>query len=147
MSRPLNFNKVTREWVGANYKPYGKNPKDGCDCFSIAVDLLRKYNADLPNEFDGITENTYYEFWLKNPAKALLKFVDFLESTCKEIKPQIRKAGDFLFLYHTKTGDKTIGIYGGNNKVVLVNDEVGVTVIGLKDFKVLRAFRGYYENL
>lgn len=140
---PIDFNRLTRDWVGSEYKPYGLDPKEGCDCFSITIDFLKRYGIKLPNEYKGVTLEDYYKLWKDDESKAIKIMVDFFKDHTKTIDPRLRKAGDFLLVYNKKEKTKHIVIYGGNNKIIIVNNEVGVNVITLSGYEVLMAFRGY----
>jgi cell wall-associated NlpC family hydrolase len=52
------LNRAAREIIGTSYKPHGRTPEDGMDCYGVAIYLLRAINIDVPDVFYSDTDDT-----------------------------------------------------------------------------------------
>jgi cell wall-associated NlpC family hydrolase len=50
------LNKAAKRLIGSRYKPHGRTPEEGLDCYGVAILLLREIGVDMPDVFYPDTE-------------------------------------------------------------------------------------------
>lgn len=51
------LNRAAREIIGIRYKPHGRTPEEGMDCYGVAIYLLRTINIHVPDVFYQNTDD------------------------------------------------------------------------------------------
>ena len=109
------------------------------DCFRLVYDYLKK-QMPLPEEFKGVTLDTYENLFNEKPEAARGLMVDFLKEYLNEIKPYEVTAGDIVVLNYNYS-PFFLGIAVGNASVLLATESKGVDTFPLRYYKIVRAFR------
>lgn len=137
----LNMVRVTSQFVDSPYALGQASRSQGFDCISLLLGMAAKMDLSVPDEFEGVTRETYPELWDTNKEKAKAVLFRFLSTLGKEITPAFAFTGDLLILKNRQTGTLTIGIHAGGDKIMSAFTDVGVKVIDLRLYKIKRAFR------
>ena len=115
----------------------------GLDCFSSIYAYLGEAGQELPDEYQGLTLQTYADLFREDPGRAKEIMCEFMGSVADEIEPGLARVGDVLLLKcRTKPeAGPALGIHGGGGNVVTSSREHGVTVYKLKNYTIERAWR------
>ena len=138
--RPDRFAGITGRLVGRAYALGGC--ATGCDCFSLVYLYLQELSLELPDEFEGLTLETYAARFEQDPDGAKEVMVRFISSLLPELEPRFAFAGDLLLLRLRGEEDgRFLGIHGGGTNVICATREDGVAVYPLQGYKILRAWK------
>jgi len=141
MKKRLNMVGVTSQFVGSPYALGHASRSQGFDCISLLLAMANKMDLPVPDEFEGVTRETYPELWNTDKEKAKAVLFRFLATLGEEVKPKFAFTGDLLILKNRQTGTLTIGIHAGGDKIMSAFTDVGIKVIDLRLYKIKRAFR------
>ena len=123
-------------------RPYALGSRDGFDCFSLIHDYLGRVGAELPDEFQGQTLQSYASLFDRDSGEAKRVMVEFVASVTDEIEPHRAFAGDILLL--KLTGSEALpflAIHAGQNLAIAASCEFGVRPWELGHYTIVRAFR------
>lgn len=141
-NKNIKLAEITSKYVGSDYTAYGKSAEEGFDCVSLMLSFLDEYGIKHPGEHKGWNLNNYIELMNKDINKAIEIWTEYLQEHTEEIDVKDMKAGDFILLKSIKTGEKFYCVFAGNNKIISVNPQYGVTIIPLRKVNILRVFKG-----
>jgi cell wall-associated NlpC family hydrolase len=144
MAKQIRLASLTSKWVGSPYKEYGNTPKEGCDCFSFILNMFEEYGIKIPDEFDGFTKYNYMDLWYNDRDKAIEEIDKFLISITTEKELNRMRSGDMILVKHRKIDAKSFMMYAGNSKAIIVNDEYGVIAMPIREFEVIKVYRGFH---
>ena len=125
-------------------RPYALGDQGrGLDCFSSIYAYMAEAGQELPDEYQGLTLQTYADLFRADPARAKTIMCEFMGAVTDEIEPGKARVGDVLLLKcRTKPeAGPALGIHGGGGNVVTSSREHGVTVYKLKNYTIERAWR------
>ena len=123
---------------GSPYKLGGKSRDEGYDCVSLILAFMRKYDVPIPNELDGMTEETYPAFWKMNVRKSEKTLVRLLNVLGDEVR-DFPLPGDLLLLWRGRLS--VVGILVGQNLFLSAFTDDGVQTASLSGYVIKRAFR------
>ncbi len=101
---------------------------------------MKERGVAIPDEYEGITRDTYKDLFLKDPGKAKEIMLRFIGDYLEEIPPHKALAGDILLLSLRSTMP-FLAIAGGNGNIVAASVEHGVSVTPRKHYTIQRAYR------
>ena len=84
--------------VGIPYVLGGAASGRGLDCFSSIYRYLAELGQDLPDEFKGLTLETYAGLFVEDPLQAKEIMVEFIDSVADPIDLSEAFAGDIHLL-------------------------------------------------
>ena len=96
---------------------------------------------ELPEEFNGVTLDTYKQLFQDEPAKAKKVMVEFIDSVLEPIPGYKAIPGDIYLLSLEKNPLPFLAICAGNANIISVTESKGVTVFPLKTYKIERAWK------
>jgi len=139
--KKLRMAEMTSGLVGAKYSLGNGSFSNGYDCVSLLLDVAKKRNLPVPDVFEGITRETYSALWNTNKPRAKATLFRFLASLGEKIKPKFAFTGDLLILKNKETGELTIGIHAGGDKVLSAFTDAGVALASLQAYTIKQAYR------
>lgn len=115
----LNLSGIIGKYVGAPYN------LGNMDCLKLVNSVGRELGADIPNEYGGVTEDNYGEFWVNSPDKAKLTFISYVSSLGDHVDIPYLFPPD-LVLFRDGDEELGVGIYVGNGLILsaFVGEEV-----------------------
>jgi hypothetical protein len=140
----LNLAKITSELVG---KPYRLGERKAAfDCTSLILEFASLSGMPIPEDWEGFTSKNYAKFYEKQPVEAMEVLACWITSIGKEIPAIHAFAGDILVM-RLKRGHSPdlprffLGIHAGQDKIMAVTEKRGVTLIPIRDYEIIKAFR------
>lgn len=135
--------RYTSTITGLPYKLGGPADVKGADCFSVVWDYLLYKNINLPNEYEGLTIDTYAQLYRTDPEQAKCIMIRLMKDLLMEIPPHSAVAGDILRL-ECKLGADVVdflAIDGGNGRFIMATEKSGVTIWKKRFYNVREAYR------
>lgn len=123
--------EITSEVVGKSYEL-------GCtDCFALIIYYLQKQGVPIPDEYEGITLETYADFYKKDPENTLRLMVGFINRLLVSVHPNKAPPGS-IYLLSLKGRDvpSFLALDGGNTNVVFATEERGIIVMPLSHYEI-----------
>lgn len=137
LGRKFNLGKLTSELVG---QPYSLGGVNGHDCASLVLAITEMKQT----EWEGFTTENYPEFYRTRPEQAKEVLACWASQIGREIHPNKAFAGDILIV-RTKNGKQKespgVVIHGGQDCVLAVFDDRGVSVAPIRAYEILKAYR------
>jgi len=131
-----NLTSLTMHLIGQKYH-LGQ-----IDCFNIIVEYLRHRGATIPDQFKGVTLQSYGSLYKEHPEEARTVMVEFVDSLMKEVNAKRTLPGDVLLLkFRGKTSAPFLAIRAAGGIVVFAEQRYGVMTNTIRHYRVLRAWR------
>lgn len=109
------------------------------DCFSLILNYCDIIEYVVPEEYMGLTRETYKDLYLSSPVRAKEIMICFMQDHFEEINLSDFFTGDIALLRFNK--HIFLGIASGNGTVISANIKEGVHLIQLGQYKMERVFR------
>jgi hypothetical protein len=112
----------------------------GCvDCFSIILDYLSFRNIAIPDQFQGITRESYTILFLEDAIRAKELMVAFVDSLFRHRENvNLRMPGDILLTkLKTDSSSLSLAIESGNGMLICVSMELGVMIVSSQYYSIL----------
>jgi len=109
------------------------------DCFALTLKYIEGLGFKPPRKFKGVTKKTYPILYKKNPVKALVIMIEFLESFLIKIDPWGHNAGDIMLLRFDDSF--FLAVNGGNGTIVASTEKYGVKLLPLKSYNIVGVYR------
>lgn len=132
----VSLSKVTSDLVGTPYT-LGK-----MDCFMLIITYLRKKGIDIPEQYEGLTLNTYKDLFERDAQASKDIMIGFMDSILQPVMPRKAGPGDILLLKLRGRPKELpfLAINGGNSVVIFVIEEKGVVAFPLRYYSMLRGW-------
>ena len=129
----ISLVESTANFMGAEYSLGQK------DCFGIILDYLDNRGINYPQEYKGLTRESYKELYLKEPEQAKKIMIAYIEDNFKEVDIKENRPGFILLISHK---DRiSLAINGGNATAIFATEKMGVIKLPIKYYKLLRVWR------
>ncbi|MEW6670234.1 MAG: hypothetical protein AB1427_00940 [Thermodesulfobacteriota bacterium] len=134
-NRKLKMAELTSKLVGSPYE-LGR-----CDCLTTVLYFCEAWGVPLPEEFEGITRETYAAVYSKDPDAAQAAFGRFVAMLGTEVPPERVLTGDFLIL-QARDGQKTgVAVCAGAGNAISAFAGKRVAVVSLRAYTIKKAYR------
>lgn len=125
---------ITRKLVGRGYI-LGTN-----DCFSLILNYLSMNGVTVPDNYEGISRDTYADLFTNDPGKAKKLMVSFLDNLLETVPSAEAFAGDILLL--VVPGELPfLAINAGNGRVIGAAPSKGVCQLPANKYEIVRVWR------
>ena len=132
---------ITSDYVGTPYKLGGQYKEDGMDCFSLMVKVMEDMDVEMDlSEFEGMTLDTYKDFFEKNPTETKEAMLRWLQTFTTKIENKDMRPGDILIAESKSIKQMFGAIYCGNSRVMAASEQ-GVKIYKLEYFNILETYR------
>ena len=128
--RKLNLSEVVGRYIGMPYE-LGGDGSSGIDCLMLVNSVGRGFGVDIPDEFEGVTEENYVDLWTNFPKQAKHTLMSYVLSLGEKIDLPKLFPPD-LVLFRDGDGELGVGIYVGQGKILagFVDDKVDLVLRG-----------------
>jgi len=137
----MNLAIMTAKYVGTPYKLGGWSREEGFDCLSLMLSIADDRGIEVPEEFEGVTRETYAELWETNKKKAERLLFKFAASLGQEIPPHRAFAGDLLIAKSKADGSLVLAIHAGQSLMLSAFTDTGVDLVGLDHYEIKKAYK------
>lgn len=121
--------------------PYALGAGEGVDCFSLVIRYLQWREVPLPDEYEGLTLQTYAERFAHDPLGAKDIMVRLMDELLEVIPPPRAFAGDIVLLELAGSGALPfLAIHAGQASVLAASPEHGVRPWGIEHYEIRRAW-------
>jgi hypothetical protein len=139
----MNFTNSMKQTAGLKYRlgaQYSNEEKE-VDCFGmIRRFLYLRYRASLPLEFEGRPDTEYYEEWQGDKLALINILIDYFSLHFSPVALGYNVAGDII-VADEGLETVTIGIYGGNNAMLVSAQGSGTVMVAISSYTISRIFR------
>ena len=108
------------------------DPSRGIDCANLLFGVYEDLGLILPQEFEGVTRESYADLFRSDPAKASAIFYRFLWSLGRSVEINFSVRGDLMVFKRRNEVFPGISLGGGN---VLLVSEFGVLCVPSRAYK------------
>lgn len=126
----VRFADVVARYLHARYR-FGSVEPDACDCVSFIWLFYRDIGISLPDEFGGLTRETYPAAYESDPAAAKSAMLGWLRSLGAPIDPKRRLPGDLILLVQ-KSGEFSAMIDTGRGHCIGMHAPLGVCCVSIE---------------
>ena len=131
----FNLSSFTSQVVGQGYD------LGTIDCLQLLRSVVQSQGGTFPEKFEGITLETYADYWNNERERAKRTLFRLLSTLGKEILPGFAFAGDILVLRDRGDSKKIVGFHGGGSNVFSAFTDVGIQIINVDAYEIIRAYR------
>lgn len=126
VKKQLNLAGIISKYIDVPYKLGGKD-LSGMDCLMMINSIGRELGMNIPDEFRGINEDSYSEFWTSSPDQAKYIFLSYVRSLGEVVEPYHLFPPDIV-LFKDGNGVLGAGIYVGNGLILssFVGDKISL---------------------
>jgi hypothetical protein len=137
--KKLHFAEWSARHVG---KSYGLGE---ADCCNIVLDLC-DYLGVPAEEFEGVTRQTYADFYRNDPVGAKATFARWVATVADQVDPAFISTGDLLeatLLHDDDLSHRFIAIYAGGDRILSAFDlkKRGIRTMSIRGYKIIAAYR------
>lgn len=126
----MTFAKIISKYINRPFK-VGGTTLNGLDCLGILGAISTDLELQFPKEFNGITEENYYELYMKDRKNAEETLVAFFDTVGNEVSVNEIVAGDWLII--NQRGRLLFpAMYVGNGNAVTSSIKEGVKVFSIE---------------
>jgi hypothetical protein len=134
--------EYTKQVVGIPYCAGGMDPKMGLGCFTIVYNWIKIHMPALPTEYHSYTLENRRQFYDETPEAANALMLQFFDEYLVKVEPAFAFVGDVLWTSLMWKGKEYLAacIHAGNGHMLGATPARGVTLIPIRNYRVLRAW-------